>query len=54
MTGAIDFDVKLWDFAGMDASLQSFRSLRPCERYVWMKEILIYQDSLGILRNSPL
>ena len=31
VTGSIDFDVKLWDFAGMDSSLKSFRSLRPCE-----------------------
>ena len=33
VTGAIDFDVKFWDFAGMDASLRSFRSTKPCERY---------------------
>ncbi|RUS84256.1 hypothetical protein EGW08_008008 [Elysia chlorotica] len=31
VTGSTDFDVKFWDFAGMDASLKSFRSLRPCE-----------------------
>lgn len=31
VTGSYDFDVKLWDFAGMDPSLKSFRSLRPCE-----------------------
>ncbi|CAL1545223.1 unnamed protein product [Lymnaea stagnalis] len=31
VSGSFDFDVKLWDFAGMDASLKSFRSLRPCE-----------------------
>ncbi|XP_035227967.1 WD repeat-containing protein 70-like [Stegodyphus dumicola] len=31
VTGGYDFDVKFWDFAGMDVSLQSFRSLRPCE-----------------------
>lgn len=31
VTGGYDFDVKFWDFAGMDASLQSFRTLRPCE-----------------------
>ncbi|XP_054719692.1 WD repeat-containing protein 70-like [Uloborus diversus] len=32
-TGGYDFDVKFWDFAGMDASLQSFRTLRPCEAH---------------------
>lgn len=32
-TGSYDYDVKLWDFAGMDASLHSFRTLRPCESH---------------------
>ncbi|XP_053500988.1 WD repeat-containing protein 70 isoform X2 [Ictalurus furcatus] len=31
VTGGFDFDVKFWDFAGMDAALQAFRSLQPCE-----------------------
>ncbi|KAM9456323.1 WD repeat-containing protein 70 [Clarias gariepinus] len=31
VTGSYDFDVKFWDFAGMDAALQAFRSLQPCE-----------------------
>ena len=25
VTGSIDYEVKFWDFAGMDASLRSFR-----------------------------
>ncbi|PRD21945.1 UNVERIFIED_CONTAM: wdr70 [Trichonephila clavipes] len=33
ITGGYDFDVKFWDFSGMDASLQSFRCLRPCESH---------------------
>lgn len=38
VSGGFDFDVKFWDFAGMDSSLKSFRSLRPCEWYVcWVK-----------------
>jgi hypothetical protein len=32
ISGSVDYDVKLWDFAGMSSSLQSFRSIRPCER----------------------
>lgn len=32
-TGGYDYDVKFWDFAGMDVSVQSFRSLRPCEAH---------------------
>ncbi|KAI4892112.1 hypothetical protein NFI96_017896 [Prochilodus magdalenae] len=31
VTGGYDFDVKFWDFAGMDAALHAFRSLQPCE-----------------------
>ena len=31
VTGSVDYDVKLWDFAGMNSALQSFRTLRPCE-----------------------
>jgi len=34
ITGGYDYDVKLWDFAGMDSSLQSFRQLRPCECHI--------------------
>ena len=30
-TGGYDFEVKLWDFAGMDSSLRFFRSLQPCQ-----------------------
>ena len=32
VTGSVDYDVRLWDFAGMSSSLQSFRTIRPCER----------------------
>uniref|UniRef100_H3CUI3 WD repeat-containing protein 70 n=1 Tax=Tetraodon nigroviridis TaxID=99883 RepID=H3CUI3_TETNG len=31
VTGGYDYDVKFWDFAGMDQALQAFRSLQPCE-----------------------
>ncbi|XP_075444571.1 WD repeat-containing protein 70 isoform X2 [Ascaphus truei] len=31
VTGGLDYDVRFWDFAGMDGSLQAFRSLQPCE-----------------------
>lgn len=34
VSGGVDYDVKFWDFAGMDASLRSFRTLRPCESHV--------------------
>ncbi|XP_061118019.1 uncharacterized protein LOC133141462 [Conger conger] len=31
VTGGYDYDVRFWDFAGMDAALQAFPSLQPCE-----------------------
>ncbi|XP_057368195.1 gastrulation defective protein 1 homolog [Daphnia carinata] len=33
ISGSVDYDVKLWDFAGMSSSLQSFRTIRPCESH---------------------
>lgn len=33
VSGGYEFDVKFWDFAGMDSSLRSFRTITPCERY---------------------
>ncbi|XP_013385487.1 WD repeat-containing protein 70-like [Lingula anatina] len=33
VTGGFDYDVKFWDFSGMDSSLQSFRMIRPCESH---------------------
>ena len=34
VTGGYDYEVKFWDFAGMDSSFRSFRTLQPCERCV--------------------
>jgi WD40 repeat protein len=34
VSGSIDYDVKFWNFAGMDSNLKSFRSIRPCECHV--------------------
>ncbi|KAM7392879.1 hypothetical protein PAMA_007813 [Pampus argenteus] len=31
VTGGYDYDVRFWDFAGMDQALQAFRSLQPCD-----------------------
>ncbi|XP_037954493.1 gastrulation defective protein 1 homolog [Teleopsis dalmanni] len=33
VSGSIDYDMCFWDFAGMDASMHSFRNLQPCENY---------------------
>lgn len=32
-SGSIDYDVCFWDFAGMDTSMKSFRTLQPCENH---------------------
>lgn len=32
-SGSIDYDLSFWDFAGMDISMKSFRTLRPCENH---------------------
>uniref|UniRef100_A0A3Q3WIY2 WD repeat-containing protein 70 n=1 Tax=Mola mola TaxID=94237 RepID=A0A3Q3WIY2_MOLML len=31
VTGGYDYDMRFWDFAGMDQAFQAFRSLQPCE-----------------------
>ena len=33
-SGSIDYEVKFWNFAGMDSNLKSFRSIKPCESHV--------------------
>lgn len=32
-TGSVNYDVSFWDFAGMDLSMRSFRTLQPCENH---------------------
>lgn len=32
-SGSVDYDVSFWDFAGMDSSMRSFRTLQPCENH---------------------
>lgn len=32
-SGSVDYDVSFWDFAGMDSSLRSFRTMQPCENH---------------------
>ena len=34
ISGGIDFELKFWDFSGMDSSLKNFRTLKPCESHV--------------------
>ncbi|CAG8770743.1 41787_t:CDS:10, partial [Gigaspora margarita] len=30
ITGSYDYDVKFWDFAGMDSTFRPFRTIKPC------------------------
>jgi WD repeat-containing protein 70 len=32
-SGSMDYEVKFWDFQGMDNTCQSFRTMTPCEKY---------------------
>jgi len=32
-TGSYDYEIKLWDFGGMDATLRAFRTIQPCESH---------------------
>lgn len=33
VSGSIDYDLCFWDFAGMDTSMKSFRTIQPCETH---------------------
>ncbi|KFD72996.1 hypothetical protein M514_00129 [Trichuris suis] len=47
-SGGFDYALKLWDFGGMDASMNSFRSLTPCECHV-MKSVQFNHTGEAIL-----
>ncbi|KRZ20364.1 WD repeat-containing protein 70 [Trichinella pseudospiralis] len=50
-SGGYDYSVSLWDFAGMDASMKSFRSLQPFECHV-IKSLAFSQTGDSILAVS--
>ncbi|KRY32895.1 WD repeat-containing protein 70 [Trichinella spiralis] len=50
-SGGYDYSVSLWDFAGMDASMKSFRSLHPFECHV-IKSLAFSQTGDSILAVS--
>lgn len=54
ITGGYDYDVRFWDFAGMDASLQAFRSLQPCEWYILMPLFLKKRKKNSVALDSVL
>ena len=53
VSGGFEYDVKFWDFAGMDASLQSFRQLRPCECHqIKLLEYSTTGDNILVISGS--
>lgn len=34
VTGGVDYEVRLWDFDGMNSSLSPFRAIMPCENHI--------------------
>jgi len=41
VSGGYEYDVKFWDFAGMDSSLRSFRTITPCERCTFLLLLIV-------------
>ncbi|XP_071490970.1 WD repeat-containing protein 70-like [Diadema antillarum] len=54
VTGGYDFDVRFWDFAAMDASLNSFRSFQPFESHqIRSLQYSITGDSILMAAAKP-
>ncbi|RGB25668.1 WD40-repeat-containing domain protein [Rhizophagus diaphanus] len=53
ITGGYDYDVKFWDFAGMDSSLRPFRTIRPCgDHQIHHLEYSLSGDQFLIISGS--
>ncbi|CAG8488482.1 2266_t:CDS:10 [Acaulospora morrowiae] len=53
ITGGSDYDVKFWDFAGMDSSLRPFRTIKPCgDHQIHHLEYSISGDQFLIISGS--
>ncbi|VDD79578.1 unnamed protein product [Mesocestoides corti] len=54
-TGGFDFDVKLWDFSGMDKSCRAFKIFQPSEdQQVKQIEFSPTGDNMLVISGSPL
>lgn len=51
LSGGYDYDVKMYDFGGMDASFQAFRTVQPCESHV-ITSLSYSSNGDGILVTS--
>ncbi|CAG8561842.1 15172_t:CDS:10 [Funneliformis caledonium] len=53
ITGGYDYDVKFWDFAGMDTSLRPFRTIKPCgDHQIHHLEYSLSGDQFLIISGS--
>ncbi|KAI8987411.1 WD40-repeat-containing domain protein [Mycotypha africana] len=53
VSGSYDYDVKLWDFAGMDRSFKPFRTIQPCgEHQIHNLQYSLSGDSILIISGS--
>ena len=53
VTGSVDYDVKLWDFAGMSASMSAFRTIRPVEWYVTLHLAFVQIFTSFLIQFQP-
>uniref|UniRef100_T1ITA1 Uncharacterized protein n=1 Tax=Strigamia maritima TaxID=126957 RepID=T1ITA1_STRMM len=53
VSGSYDYEVRFWDFSGMDASLQSFRTTQPCQSHqIRNLEFSITGDTILVASGS--
>lgn len=53
ITGSYDYDMKLWDFAGMDRSFKPFRTVQPCgEHQLHNIQYSLSGDSVLVISGS--
>ncbi|KAI8327414.1 WD40-repeat-containing domain protein [Choanephora cucurbitarum] len=53
VTGSYDYDLKFWDFAGMDQSYRPFRTIQPCgDHQIHKVQYSISGDSLLVISGS--
>ncbi|KAI8098356.1 WD40-repeat-containing domain protein [Gilbertella persicaria] len=53
ITGSYDYDLKFWDFAGMDRSFKPFRTIQPCgEHQIHKVQYSLSGDSVLVISGS--
>ncbi|KAI9473559.1 MAG: WD40-repeat-containing domain protein [Benjaminiella poitrasii] len=53
VTGSYDYDVKFWDFSGMDSSFKPFRTIQPCgEHQIHQLQYSLTGDSILVISGN--